>query len=381
MLAICLVSSNSLPLELTRPYHDKFNFFGNLWRELKIRHRNWKGILALAALLGVAGYFIWDQVRQGGFDPAVFWSTLRRLDPGWMALSFAFALATYAGRALRWAVLIRPVVPRPNMAGLVADTAIGFTAITLLGRPGELVRPYLIGRRTGTSFSYQVAALMLERIFDLLAALLVFGFGLSQLQTSALEVGPGLDWVLRRGGQMVAGLGLACVATILFAKYYSNGFRRVGQRAIGFLPQRLQPSVTALLDAFFDGMQALRSGSALLQMLLYTALEWLLIWLTFFCVIKAFPALGSFSAMNILVFMGFVAFGAVVQIPGIGGGVQVVGFLVLTELFGTAVELASSVALVLWFVTFIVIVPFGAVLAFRQGIHWDKLRHVQQEAP
>ena len=40
--------------------------------------------------------------------------------------------------------------------------------------------------------------------------------------------------------------------------------------------------------------------------------------------------------------MGFVSFGAVVQIPGIGGGVQVVSVLVLTKIFGFPVELATS---------------------------------------
>ena len=43
--------------------------------------------------------------------------------------------------------------------------------------------------------------------------------------------------------------------------------------------------------------------------------------------------------------MGFVSFGGVVQIPGVGGGTQVVAVLVLTELFGVRLELATSFAL------------------------------------
>ena len=43
--------------------------------------------------------------------------------------------------------------------------------------------------------------------------------------------------------------------------------------------------------------------------------------------------------------MGFVSFGSIVQIPGIGGGMQVVSVLVLTELFGVRLELATAFAL------------------------------------
>ena len=43
--------------------------------------------------------------------------------------------------------------------------------------------------------------------------------------------------------------------------------------------------------------------------------------------------------------MGFVSFGSIVQIPGVGGGMQVVSVLVLTELFGIRLELATAFAL------------------------------------
>ena len=81
-----------------------------------------------------------------------------------------------------------------------------------------------------------------------------------------------------------------------------------------------------------------------------------------------------------LIFIGFVSFGAIVQIPGIGGGVQVVAVLVLTKIFGVPVELATSVAVLIWLVTFVVIVPFGLVAALHEGLSWRKLRDLEREA-
>jgi hypothetical protein len=54
--------------------------------------------------------------------------------------------------------------------------------------------------------------------------------------------------------------------------------------------------------------------------------------------------------------------------------------LVLTELFGVPLEVASSAAIVLWAVTFVVVVPVGLVLALIDGIEFSKLRKAKAEA-
>ena len=68
------------------------------------------------------------------------------------------------------------------MRNLLSATMIGFTAITLFGRPGEFVRPYLIARKEQVPVTSQFAAWVLERIFDLLMALLLFAFALTRVQ-------------------------------------------------------------------------------------------------------------------------------------------------------------------------------------------------------
>jgi hypothetical protein len=80
---------------------------------------------------------------------------------------------------------------------------------------------------------------------------------------------------------------------------------------------------------------------------------------------------------DIVIVLGFVAFGSVVQIPGVGGGMQIVCVLVLTEFYGIALEAASSVALTLWIISFLAILPVGLVLAFHEGIKWRNLKHIE----
>ena len=54
----------------------------------------------------------------------------------------------------------------------------------------------------------QIAAWVLERIFDLLMALVVFGFALSHLAATGLHGGSKLAWVFATGGRA----GAVCAA-------------------------------------------------------------------------------------------------------------------------------------------------------------------------
>ena len=49
------------------------------------------------------------------------------------------------------------------------------------------------------------------------------------------------------------------------------------------------------------------------------------------------------------------------------------------KIFGVSVELATSIAVLLWLITFVVIVPFGLVAALHEGLSWRKLRELERE--
>ena len=62
--------------------------------------------------------------------------------------------------------------------------------------------------------------------------------------------------------------------------------------------------------------------------------EWLLIASCTLCLFHAFRATAAMGWVEVIIFLGFVTFGSIVQIPGIGGGMQVAGVLVLTKFLG-----------------------------------------------
>jgi uncharacterized membrane protein YbhN (UPF0104 family) len=315
--------------------------------------------------------------RHGGFDWALFAATLLGVRWPWLLASAAIAVATYYGRVLRWAVMIRHLKPRPSLWGLFSATAIGFAAIVALGRPGELVRPYLISVKEKLSFSSQLAAWLLERICDLLSALLIFAFALLQVERSGAGVGPRLRWTLEAGGYLAAVVGLTSIVIVVLLRQFSGSMRQRMLAGLAFLPTRLRGRLEELLDAFVVGVEATRHRSGLLGIVLYTALEWGMIVLCYVALFRSFPALAKLSLTDILILIGFVAFGSLVQIPGVGGGVQVVSIMVLTEIFRIPLEAATGMALVIWVVTFVVIVPVGLVLSVHEGLNWRRIREME----
>jgi uncharacterized protein (TIRG00374 family) len=343
-----------------------------------IKKGGWKWLALGAILLLIALYFLRSELRKSGFHWSVFVATLSRLEWPWLAAAVALALATYYGRALRWAVLLKPLRPRPNMRKLVSATVIGFSAVTLLGRPGEFVRPYLISVQEGVPFSSQLAAWVLERIYDLLMVLAIFGFALGRVRNIA-NPGPALSWVLQIGGWLVWVLSAASLLMLVLIRHYSEAMRRRLMEALGFLSAHHLERAGRFLQALVQGAESTRSTKSVALLLVYTLLEWTLIVGCFWCIAMAFSATAQFTIWDAATFIGFVAFGAVVQIPGIGGGTQVVAVLVLTKIFGLTVELATSMAVLVWLITFVVIVPFGLVAALHEGLSWRKLRELERE--
>ena len=338
-----------------------------------------KTALLMGAAFLVLGWLFY-RVRSGSFQWDLFRATLYRIQWFWLAFSIVLTLLSYLGRAWRWEVMLRPLGATASIRQLTYDTSVGFTAVALLGRAGEIVRPYLISVSAGVSFSSQVAAWILERILDLLAVLLLFGFALARIPAQGMSLGPGLRWVFTVGGYLVAAIG---VALLLFFVLFRN-FSAVAERrilaALTFLPRNYYNNVESMLRAFSQGMESTRDARCLTLLIFYTVVEWALIIGCYYTLFLSFPLTAHLTIIDVVIIIGFIAFGSLVQIPGIGGGVQIISVVVLTEIYHLPLEAASAVAVFIWIITFVVIVPLGLFFAFRQGLNWNKLKHLQKEA-
>jgi len=330
------------------------------------------GIVAACAAVTFALY----RWRTSGFSWRVFADSLRNVDWNWLALALALILATYVGRALRWEVMLRPLSKHASFLRVLSATCIGFTAVVLFGRAGEPVRPYLIARNEGVSFSSQIAAWVVERILDLLMILVIFGVALTQVSHSSIQSSPRVGVILQTGGAAAGITGLICLVLLVGLRQFHGRVQQRLLEAVSFLPPPMLARVETFFAAFGEGMQSTRSLAFTFLLVGYTIIEWVVIAGCFYSVFRAFPATSHLDFTDIVIVLGFVSFGSVLQIPGVGGGMQIVTILVLTQFYGVSLEAASGVALTLWLISFVAIVPVGLGLAFREGIKWRSLKHI-----
>jgi uncharacterized protein (TIRG00374 family) len=303
------------------------------------------------------------------------------LDWVWLTAAALVVLLSYVGRAIRWQVLLWPVKRHSSFRNVLTATVIGFTAIVLLGRPGELVRPYLVATKEGVSFSSQMAAWLLERIYDLLVAIALFGLALHSIQLRDHSgLSPALAWTFDVGGQLAAVVSLGCLAALVALGRYPDLIRERILTASSFLPSRYQDHISEFTRKFSDGVRSTGSKRAVTLVLTYTILEWLVIVIAFLFLLWSVPETSKYGLRQAICLLGFVAFGSIVQIPGIGGGIQIVTIIVLTELFRVPLEAATGLALIIWITTFVTVVPFGLFLALREGLSWRRISHLEESA-
>src|ERR1700677_38788 len=337
-----------------------------------------KRYLAYAVVATILAVLVYMQFRTWkDFDWATFWSEGRDLNPIHIVLAVALVYLSYVLRAVRWKIFLRPVRQGASTLGLISPTLVGFTGLALLGRPGELIRPYLIARRTGLTFSSQIAVWAVERIFDIggFTVLMVLHIFLPT-ETRYLP-NPEIYPRLRVGGfllvVLVAGLVLGA---FLIAKFGEAVAVWIEAR-FAHLAANLGHRIAQKVREFRGGLDTIHSPLAFLQLTGVSVLMWWIIALAYREVTHAYgPALEHMTVSKVLLLMGSSMLGSLVQLPGVGGGSQLATISALQHIFNASHELAASCGILLWVVTFVSGVPAGLLLAHRERL---SLRKVAEE--
>src|SRR5258708_20062005 len=89
----------------------------------------------------------------------------RSANPYYLILSLIAIYVCYALRSLRWKVFQQNLGPS-SFWNIYKMTLAGFSALQLLGRPGEPIRPFLLARKEKLPVSGMFGVYLLERIFD-----------------------------------------------------------------------------------------------------------------------------------------------------------------------------------------------------------------------
>lgn len=337
-------------------------------------------LLPLLSIVFTIAALYWLARRNDGFSPAHFMVLLRTAHLPSLAAAAAFGLIAFLFRSLRWAVMIRPYAPKAPLADIYGSTLLGFAAVLVMGRPAELLRPFLIGRQIGSPFISQVGALFLERIYDLLAVLALGAWALSTADLQHIASDSALAVALRTGGGIVALAAAGATALLLvftFASSFAIGRLR---DALGFLPEEKQASANRLVESFGNSVSVSRNPLRFAQISGYTFVHWVTVGVSSWFVFAAFPESANIGMPDIFRFLALLALASAIPLPGLATAFFVVSSLLLTEWLRLPFETASAVTLGIWCAQLGITVPFGSLAALRMGLNWRKIKHMEQEA-
>jgi glycosyltransferase 2 family protein len=342
---------------------------------------NKKRYLAYAVVAAILAILIYIQFRTWkNFDWSTFWDQSRQVSLLHILNAVLLIYLSYFLRAVRWKIFLRPVRRQTSTLALIPPTLIGFTGLALLGRPGELIRPYLIARRTNLTFSSQMAAWAIERIFDI--------GGFTVLMVSAIFLPTQLRYLpnpeiyprLRVGGFLLVALvaGLALVA-FLVAKFGDAVAAWIEIR-FAHLAANFAHRVAQKVREFHGGLDTIHSPLAFLQLSAVSILMWWFIALAYLEVTHAYgAALEHMTVSKVLLLMGSSMLGSLIQLPGVGGGSQLATISALQHIFQASHELAASCGILLWLATFVSVVPVGLLLAHRERLSLRKLSEESEQ--
>ena len=330
--------------------------------------------------MAVLVYFQFRTWRN--FDWELFLSQTDNINKLHIIHGIALIYVAYFMRAIRWKIFLRPIRPHASSMRLLSPTLIGFTGLALLGRPGELIRPYLIARGEKLPFSSQLAVWAVERIFDIgaftfllvLAAFFATAPKRLAYYGSFREVGVAFSLI-------VVVLALAAIAVAKSGEAVAAWV----ERRFAHVASNLGHRIALRIREFRGGLDTIHSFSSLLQLIAVSLVMWAMIAVAYKEVTHAYAQDKlDIPQTQILLLMGSSMVGSLIQLPGVGGGSQLATISMLDHVFGVPKELAASCGIMLWLVTFVAVIPVGLILAHRERLSLRKLSeesHHEEEVP
>lgn len=319
----------------------------------------------------VAGLVYWDRDRIH-FDFGAFRAQVALADWSKIALAIGCIYVAYLFRAARWALLLRHNKKVP-LFSLTGTQVIGFTAVALIGRVADPVRPYLIAKRTGLALSTQIAVYIVERLFD-------FG-SMAVIISSVILLAPAgsmpHEEIARKAGYSGLAVSIAAGIFLMAVRLYGEKVAGIFERVFGMLSAKLGHAAGEKIRAFHAGLDTMRSFSDFAIASGISLAMWALITLAYLenmWAFKASPELASMNLPKVVLLLAVSGGASVFQLPVIGWFSQIAFVAAaMSSFFGASAEAATACAATLLLVTFLCIIPVGLVWARFEHVSLTKL--------
>jgi hypothetical protein len=341
----------------------------------RLKKSHW--IVGLVVLVVLVALVVWGHGRIH-FDFAVFRSQLALAD--WRKISIAVGCIYlgYIFRSVRWALLVRHN-KKVSPLSLLGTQVIGFTAVALIGRVADPVRPYLVAKKTHLPLSSQIAVYVVERMFDFGSMALIFSLVL--LTTHEALPHPELLLKVAKGGLLAT---LALAAFTIGVRLAGGAVASFMEKSLGILSSKLGTAVGEKIRTFRVGLDTMRSWADFGGATLLSLGMWIVITLAYLETTRAFvasPQLAAMTLSNCMLLMATSMAASAFQLPILGWFTQI-GLIAaaMSGFFSVLPEPATACSAMLLLVTFLSIIPVGLIWAQFEHVSLRKITAESEHA-
>jgi hypothetical protein len=351
-------------------------------------------ILGLVALVALVALVVWGRDRIH-FDLGEFRAQLALARWGTIGLSAACIYVAYAFRSARWALLLKHN-KRVGPLSLMGTQVIGFTAVALIGRVADPVRPYLVAKKTGLPVSLQVAVYIVERLFDAGSMALIFSVAMLGVPYDVLMKATSHSHLVsllgahspfwaafaaRYGGLILTLMGAAFLVAVRLA---GGLMATIAEHSFGLFSAKLGKAAGEKIRGFHAGLDTMRTFGEFGAVAGVSIAMWLLIAGAYYEGCRAFvasPQLAALTPSQCVLLMVASGGASIFQLPILGWFTQIaLVAAALTGLLGVNAEAATACAAVLLLTTFLAIVPVGLIWAQFEHVSLSKVTEESEQA-
>jgi uncharacterized protein (TIRG00374 family) len=284
-----------------------------------------------------------------------------------VALSTVCLIGTLFSFALRWRQLIAVESPPPRNR-VFNLLMIGYLANAILpARPGDIIRAVLLRQIFRISFSYGMAGIILDRLFDILA-ICVLGLIVSFLVP--------LPHLLVSGLYTLTVAGLALLTLLLFLNRRQISLAQMPTRFPAAFRHSFARFFAEWLERFASAMSVLYSPTRLTMAFLLTFLGWAILAISSIVMINAFQLpVPPAAALLVLVATNL---GAV--IPSVPSSLGIYHFMAVLALsvwhVNTSMAVAFAIASHAAYISLHIVL--GLCCASLEGVAVKRLTHLAE---
>jgi uncharacterized protein (TIRG00374 family) len=289
----------------------------------------------------------------------------------WMIAPFLAALfAYYWIKTVRWAYLLRTIVPKAS-GRLFAPVMIGYAAGALLPMQlGELIRAWLAARRLQIRMLVSFMSIALERVFDMLSILLLAALAFMLAKTAS-------PWLTSAIYLLAVGAAAALTLFLIFV-FRTDACIAWCERLLRKAPLNIRERILEQLRTSATGLSALRSLRSITAVIGLSVLQWLFmfgcIWLSLYAM---HVQVGPVAAALVTVFT--VVGISLPNSPGYVGSIQL-AFTLALEPFGVPPTEAVAASLFFHVLAYLTVILSGLGLLPMMGLSVRDLAQRTKEA-